>query len=378
MNILLIEDEDAKAKNIASYLTSKGIHAANIIRAKNMTDFAGALHKDIDLFIIDFNLPSIDNGSINKNGRAILETIRKAGKQDALLLAISAHPDDFPALREFYESNGCILADYSNTSSWKATLDHLITQLKKNIRFDFLVFCALKEERDPYAILLKGKKVIRSGFEFFDVTIGGKTGSIVLMPQMGLVNAAITASVCIDRYKPTVVGMSGICGGFAARANMGQLFVSSMVYEYQSGKWAADGFKQEPYQVPTDHITLSKLKSLLAADDLISSLERGFKGGERPRTPYPPEVGIFTSGSAVIADSEYLKQVEIIHRKVNALDMEIYSIQRAAELSAHKPVCICAKAVVDLCGESKDDHLHSYGSYISAQFMIKAIQTVFA
>ncbi len=100
MKILLIEDEDKKFKLIVSYLESRGVTKGDIIRAKNMTDFAANLNTDIGLFIIDFKLPNVDDGHASQNGKAILESIVKAGKNDALLLAISSYPEDFPELRE--------------------------------------------------------------------------------------------------------------------------------------------------------------------------------------------------------------------------------------------------------------------------------------
>jgi nucleoside phosphorylase len=376
MKIMLIEDNLRKFRTIVSHLKGRGILEKDIIPARNMTDFAANLNADIGLFIIDFNLPNHDDGAASQNGKAILEAIVKAGKHDALLLAISSYPADFLELRNLYEAHGCILADFDKKKGWQSTLDHLLIQLKKNLKFDFVIFCALQEERNPYAILI-GKQITRSGIDCYDIEIGGKKGSVILLPQMGLVNAAVTAGLCIDRFKPSVVGMSGICGGFENRAHMGQLFISSMVYEYQSGKWASDGFRHEPYQVSTDHVTLTDLKALTNTDGLISELEEGFNG-KRPALAKKPEVGVFTSGSAVIADQQYLKQIEVVHRKVNALDMEVFAVQRAAELSPHKPPCICAKAVVDLCDQNKSDDIHSYGSYISAKFLIKAINNFFS
>lgn len=377
MKIMLIEDDQKKFTKISSYIKLKGIAPEDIIHAKNMTDFSAKLNAEIGLFIIDFKLPSIDNGAISQNGKAILESIVKSGKQNALMLAISSYPDDFPDLRNEYEAHGCILAQFSNEKGWKSTLDHLLIQLKKKINMDFVIFCALQEERNPYITLLSGKQVVRSGVDCFDINIGKKKGTVVLMPQMGLVNAAVTASVCIDRFKPSVVGMSGICGGFKDRAKLGQLFISSMAYEYQSGKWASDGFKQEPYQVSTDHCTLTNLRSLANSKSLISELEEGFSG-TRPTQQHQPEIGIFTSGSAVIANQDYMNQIGEIHRKVNALDMEIFSIHRAAELSPNKPPCICAKTVVDLGDKTKNDNIHLYGSFISAKFLIKAIEKFFS
>ncbi|WP_201758222.1 nucleoside phosphorylase [Burkholderia gladioli] len=289
-------------------------------------------------------------------------------------MAISSYPNEFQDLRDFYESRGCILTDYGNTRGWQSTLDSILVQLNRTVDFDFLIFCALQEERNPYIALLDGRQVTRAGVDCFDVSIGDQNGTVVLLPNMGLVNAAVTASVCIDRFRPAVVGMSGICGGFNGRAKMGQLLVSSMAYEYQSGKWTTDGFKHEPYQVPTDPQILPKLRAIINNDNILDELEAGFRGGKRPAEQNKPDTSIFTSGSAVIADAKYLQEIQVIHRKVGALDMEIFAIQKAAELSPYRPSCICAKTVVDLCDSGKDDDLHAYGSYISAKFMIKALR----
>jgi nucleoside phosphorylase len=377
MKIMVIEDDNVKWNSIKYYLKNKAVSETEIIRVKNMAEFAANLSANIGLFIIDFRLPGYENAQPMQNGIAILEAITMAGKTDSLLLAISSFPDDFPELREKFEAHGCILTEFSKKKAWQATLDHLLIQLKKNIQFEFLIFCALQSERAPYTALLSGFKVNRGGIDCFDIEISGKKGSVILLPNMGLVNAGVVAGLCIDRFKPKVVGMSGICGGFPESAKLGQLFVSSMAYEYQSGKWASDGFQQAPYQVPTHHATLTKLNFLLGNLDLISQLEDGFTG-DRPPRAYPPKTGIFTSGSAVIADKLYLQQIERIHRKVNALDMEVFAIHRAAELSPHTPACICAKTVVDLCDSTKNDDIHPYGSYISAKFQIKAIADFFA
>ncbi|MFA9283612.1 nucleoside phosphorylase [Comamonas sp. SY3] len=376
MKILLIEDNDKKRRVISKYLESKGISNEDILYAKTMTDFSAHLGAEIGLFIIDFYLPYIDGGEAQPNGKAILQSIIKAGKTDALLIAISSYPNEFIELRSMYEANGCILANYEEKRSWQSTLDHLLVQLRKNKQYDFVIFCALQEERNPYATLLNCQSTVRSGIDCLDFTLQGRRGTAVLMPQMGLVNAAITAAVCIERFQPALIGMSGICGGFATRANLGQLLISSMAYEYQSGKWSTDGFLHEPYQVSTDHITLIHLRTLAASNDIIRTLEAGF-AGDKPDVETAPEVCVFTSGSAVIASETYLNQVALIHRKVAALDMEVYAIKRAAELSTSKPPCICAKTVVDLCGAAKNDKLHAYGSFISAKFMISAVQEYF-
>lgn len=377
MKVMLIEDNDRKRREISSHLISKGISEKDIIVAKTMTDFASLLSADIGLFVIDFYLPSLDGGEAKKNGKEILQTIIKSGKNNSLLVAISSYPDEFPELRADYQANGCILSDFNDKKTWKSTLDHLVIQLKKDKRFDFLIFCALKEERSPYALFSEAQRINIAGIDCLTFEVEGKKGAAILLPQMGLVNAAITASRCIERFRPKLVAMSGICGGFEFNANLGQLLISSMVYEYQSGKWSEDGFINEPYQVSTDHMTMVKLDDLIESEGLLASLEEGFSG-RKPDVTSEPKKAVFTSGSAVIADQKFLNQISSIHRKVSALDMEVFAIHRAAELSPNKPPCICAKVVVDLCGKEKNDEFHSYGNHISAKFIMKSIKNFFS
>ncbi|HFQ7887615.1 MULTISPECIES: nucleoside phosphorylase [Enterobacteriaceae] len=372
MKIMLIEDNKTKREDIKGFLLSKNVADGDIILAESMTDFSSNLYHDIGLFIIDLKLPNYDGGEALFNGKTILETIKKSSRQESLLLAISSFPDEFPNLRDLYESHGCILSTYSNKQSWKSTLEHLLIQLKKNITLDFLIFCALKEERDPYITMINGKKCNRRGIDFYDIEIGDKKGSVVLLPSMGLVNAAIISGACIDRYKPSIVAMSGICGGFSENAKLGQLLVSKMAYEYQSGKWTDDGFKQEPYQVSTDQNTLTNLGMLIDQDNFLDELENDF-GATKPKEATPPMFSVFTSGSAVVASKDLSSNIQNLHRKASGLDMEIFAIHRAAELSINKPLCICAKTVVDLCDSNKSDDLHVYGSFISARFVISAI-----
>lgn len=378
MKIMLIEDNKPKQEEILGYLLTKGILRKDIVIVENLSDFFAKNSPDIGLFIIDIRIPNVDNSSASQNGRTIVESLVKMGRSDALLLAISSYPEDFTHLRQYFEMHGCILCDFKETKNWQSTLDHLLVQARRDTKFDFLVFCALEEERSPYvAWFPQGRRVIRGGIECFDIEIAGKSGTVILHPKMGLVNAAAVSAVAIDRYRPNLVAMSGICGGFESRAALGQLLISEMAYEYQSGKWTDDGFSQEPYQVPTEHVLLTSLRKLSDDSELLEELERGFKGS-RPSEQNKPKVAVFTSGSAVIADKKYLDQVELIHRRVSGLDMEIFALQRAAHISVANPPCICAKAVVDLCNNEKNDKIHAYGSFISAKFIIKAIDDYYS
>ncbi len=64
------------------------------------------------------------------------------------------------------------------------------------------------------------------------------------------------------------------------------------------------------------------------------------------------------------------------HRKMAGLDMEMYGVYKAAELSSGNPLFFGAKTVVDLADSAKGDTYHEYGSILSARFVLDAISTV--
>ena len=79
------------------------------------------------------------------------------------------------------------------------------------------------------------------------------------------------------------------------------------------------------------------------------------------------------TGSAVIASSERLATIQEQHRKIAAIDMEMYGVLKASRLSAVNPIAFGAKTIVDLADSAKGDRYHEYGSILSARFVLDAI-----
>jgi adenosylhomocysteine nucleosidase len=78
------------------------------------------------------------------------------------------------------------------------------------------------------------------------------------------------------------------------------------------------------------------------------------------------------TGSAVIASTERMGEINLQHRKMAGLDMELYGVYKAADLSALDPVFFGAKTVVDVGDAHKGDTYHEYGSVLSARFVVEA------
>lgn len=378
MKILIIEDDEQKRGEITLYLDSLGVPPRCILVAKDMAEFLGQFDPEVTLCIIDLRLPAYQGATQNNNGIGILQAMEKAGAGHVKLLAISAYPEEFADIRAQFESRGCLLLDFKQKEVWQGVLKQMVLEAQSAEVMDFIIFCALRKERAPYTAMqqLAGSAKSKDNLTRLDVTIAERRGTIIELPRMGLVDAAITAGQCIEKFKPKIVAMSGICAGFADRAKLGQLLVPELAYEYQSGKWTDEGFSGEPYQVPISETMRVLARQLIEDTGLLPRLEHNLRF-KRPSEMSEPKLATFTSGSAVIASDNYIAQVATLHRRVSGLDMEIYAIHRAAHIATCRPDVICAKTVVDLAGGDKDDDLQHYGSVISARFIVEVLEAYF-
>lgn len=379
MKILVTEDDDAKRDEIIKFIVSAGVDRGNVLVATDMADFIGKFDRSVSICIIDLRLPAYAGGGADQNGIGILQAIDSVGGGRVKLLAISAYPDEFGSIRNQFESRGCLLVDFNQKEVWKNALRQMIIQSNSAELMDFVIFCALRAERAPYTAMPKlgGSPIYRGNIARYDIYIGGRKGTVIELPRMGIVDAAAVAGSTIEKFKPKVVAMSGVCAGFPGRAELGQLLISELAYEYQSGKWTKDGFSQEPYQVPISEDVRTVAREILEDQKLLSRLEEGWQS-DRPSKMSIPRLAAFTSGSAVIASDQFMEQVANHHRRVSGLDMEIYAIHRAAHVSQCKPDVLCAKTVVDLAGAEKSDLLQPYGCEISARFVIEFLNAYFA
>lgn len=378
MKILIVEDDDAKRTEIGNFILSLDVAPDRLLLAKDMADFLGKFNAQVGICVIDLRLPAYAGADAERNGIGVLQAIERSGANRVKLLAISSYPEEFADIRPQFESRGCLLVDFDQIDVWQNVLKQMVIEANNHQAMDFIVFCALRSERAPYTGMteLAGVPKSKDTLTRLDVAIGGKRGTVVELPHMGLVDAAIVAGQCIEKFTPKLVAMSGVCAGFPGRAELGQLLVSELAYEYQSGKWTTDGFSQEPYQVPVPEDVRVLALELLDDPKLLSRLEYGWNS-DRPSKMSNPKSAVFTSGSAVIASEALIAQVAAYHRRVSGLDMEVYALHRAGHIARCRPDFICAKTVVDLGGETKDDKLQPYGAMISAKFIVEFIQRYF-
>lgn len=264
MRVVVFEDSDHKFDVIITNLIGKGVKENSVYRVKTIAEFLAISTKQPDLYIIDIRMPGVDGGETRSAGREILKMIDYSGNSRVPVLAITAFPEEAEECRDEFAARGCIIYEFDRKDMWSQAIDIFLAQARDRGRYDFIIFTALRKERESYLLSRDAsfEGVARYGVDHWDFEYEGKAGSIVLLPRMGLVVATAVVARVLEQYDPSVIAMSGICAGDPGNSKLGQLIIADPCWEYQSGKWLDELFEAEPYQVALERdirLSLSKI-----------------------------------------------------------------------------------------------------------------------
>ncbi|WP_299984733.1 hypothetical protein [uncultured Ruegeria sp.] len=383
MQILVIEDEDAKFEKFLEAFQERGITNDTINRVDNLVDLLslGENLSRYDLCLIDFFLP-VRKGEKDVQNCVddILKVLDNSNLSSVPVMAITRHVAEPDFDDHKVKSKGILAYDFEQEDIWKVAVDSFLARAKDRHKYDFIGILALEEERLGFMrvpnIDVESRKVV--GLDAWEVKIGDWRGALFCLPKMGLVDAAVATSKIMSNYSPKVAFMSGICGG-SEKTKMGQLLVTDFCWEYQSGKWIAEGFQSDPYQEGISEPLKADLSILLKSrTNLVKDLEDDLHDLERPSKLAKPTMAIFASGSAVVASKEQMKKIKSQHRKVKGIDMEIFAFHRAMNLCEDRIPHFSCKVVVDKADEQKDDELHDYGCALSALAAVEFMGEILA
>ena len=378
MRTLIIEDDPDKAATISSALRGFGTKYEPVV-CTNLASAVQSLERSrYDLIILDLMLPLSDGGTPIDTGAELIQIVESStSNRNAQLVALTAYEELFWQQGERFTKGGVLLLQYGpGKLGWKTTLRSIVQRTAIRQRSDFVVVCALADECDGFRNVScdLGESCVENGLDVQEVVVGGYQGRLVLLPRMGLINSAIIATIAIERFRPLVLAMSGVCGGMQGQVELGQLVVCENSWEHQVGKYTKDGFLTEQYQIEISEGLRVQLTDLCRNSRITRELYKGIrKKGLRPQ---PPIMGNFVSGSAVVADKEVRQKIMEQHRKIHAFDMETAALYRAAKLTDPAVVVVTAKTVVDFGDQGKSDDVRIQGCAISARFIANAVTCV--
>lgn len=387
MNILILEDEDRKYEEIANHVHTV-VPDAKLQREKNWLCYTQALaNAKFDLILLDLLVPrSAKDSTVEDHHEQLVESTRhylsKSFSTPAIVLTRHSLDDgDF-----FYNLNlvDINVIPFNEHGEWRDALTFKLRAAQPRKKFDVVIVCALEKEAAAFEGLgdTWGPVKTISGLICREMQIGHYKTVIVRTQRMGLVSAAVTAALALDRFEPSLLCMSGICGGVDGESEIYDLLVTQICHQHDAGKWSATGFKAEHYDVQLDVAVHNKLVEVASDQALPAYLLQGLDAGRtevpegKERVNCNVKTGVPTSsGSAVIAEDGKTATLAVGQRKLAGFDMEVYSVFEAARHSTTRTAFFAAKAVVDDGGKNKGDSFHRIACLLSAKFVVTAIRS---
>jgi len=380
MKIFVLEDSDQKFNQVSELISkTKSLHTAQVTRTSNFMDAQKALERDsYDLLILDLMAPLRLNGDPEDLTQDISGMRLDQECLNRNTPAVALTQFDEKANEGFRDLNklGITIVTYDHShGTWAEPIQRAIINSQPPMTYDFVIVCALRKERDAYDQLgySVGEEVIIDDLSCKTLTLGDFKGIIVVPTRMGLVSSAIACTKVIERFRPKLIAMSGICAGFENTAKIYDIIVPERCYQHDSGKWTDDGFIVEPYQAALENSIRLKIDRHINQKGFCDKIIDGIRTNidEIPQGSQTlhcsAKLAVSSSGSSVVASNNQSEAMKDYHRKGAAFEMEAYSLYDSAISSCHKPSYFSAKCVVDTGDSSKGDAYHRVACLLSAK-----------
>ena len=87
-------------------------------------------------------------------------------------------------------------------------------------------------------------------------TCGGRERSVaaIAAPRMGMVSAGLTTMRAIERLRPKLIVMTGICAGVEKQVSLGDVIFIDACWDWQSGKYLREKDKAPSFLIASHHL----------------------------------------------------------------------------------------------------------------------------
>lgn len=354
-----------------------------------------------DLMVMDIILPlRAEDDPSEQHSLELLTELTEFDSQHKpnLIVGLTADPELAQRVAPRFEAHLWTVVRYSDDNdTWVAQIVNCVRYIHDlNVRpqrtgyqTDLVVLCALPEP-EFRAVMdlpwnwsaprpLDDVTFIREG----SFQAGGQTRSVMAAcaPRMGMVASALLAARLIMISRPRMLAMTGICAGIRGKANLGDVVLADPSWDWQSGKRARGDegslFAVAPHMLDVDATVRARFEQMRADRPLFSGIADAWPN------PAPAQlklvIGPVASGSAVIADSTLVPEIQSQHREACGVEMEAYGVYAAAAATpGPKPLVFSVKSVCDFADELKDDTHQAYAAYTSAQTLKHFVETYFS
>jgi nucleoside phosphorylase len=385
--ILVVDDNPAKLARIIKILEEVGLARAQIDVAQTGVEARKYLTASIyDLMILDIALPMRpDSKPDRRGGISLLEEIVERGvyRLPQSVVGLTAYDDLQAEFTEQFRSRLWHLDHFDSGDGWsdrlRAKAIYVVARHKQresaNYKTDLCVITGLQSpEIDAIRSLDWQWGTAQSlddvGFYYqgtFRTGDSSRTVAAAAAPRMGMVASAIVALKMINRFRPKLLAMVGICAGVKDKCAIGDALLANPAWDWQMGKRTNGTFAFAPHQIDVPTEITERFVQLGQDQQLWFDLHRTFPG-PKPNNIPSVKVGPVASGSSVLADLAAIEEIKQQHRKLIGVEMELYGVYAAArDCAPPRPICFGLKSVADFGDEDKDDKYQPYAAYVSAR-----------
>lgn len=388
MNIFILEDCDSKFAEIEALIyKKKWLEKPVLKRACEFSYAQRVLEREkYDLLIFDLMVP-LRPGTLPldlTNDISALRLDEDCINRNTPAVALTQFEDKADEQIKGLNKLGITVITFSPSENWALAIERFIESNKPPLQYDFVIICALRKERDAYDSLnfAIGDEVILEDLSCKHLKLGNLDGLVITPTRMGLVSSAIACTKALERFKPKLIAMSGICAGFDSDSNIYDIIIPERCYQHDSGKWTENGFILEPYQVALQTLVRLRVDQLINKKGFIDSLLDGISFSEKeiPQgvdcVDCTAKLAVSSSGSSVVAASAQMHEMKTFHRKGVAFEMEAYALYEAASASCPPPMYFSSKCVVDNGTSDKSDSYHRAACLISAKACALLVQNL--
>jgi len=169
---------------------------------------------------------------------------------------------------------------------------------------------------------------------FIEGTIGDKQ-VVLLKSGIGKVNAAMTTTILMERFSPTVVINTGSAGGFSPSLSVGDIVISDQVVHHDVDVTA---FDYEYGQVPQLPAVFKADESLVRqTKETITKLDLNYK------------VGLLATGDSFMNNEKRVNEIKAIFPNMLAAEMEGAAIAQVCY--QYEVPFIIIRALSDIAGK---------------------------
>lgn len=400
IRILVIDDDAVKRSHIIDAIRSiPELVKEPISTADDLVQARDVLSKHFfDLLVLDILLPPIPGAKPTPQaGIQFVTELRLSNTliKPAHIIGLTAFDSALSDADPAFKDELWRVIKYDPTSdSWRSQLKTKVLyllQCKREVQsgnaasydFDLAILTALWKPELLAVLNLPArweKRVIPNDATEYYVgspQAAASTSQVVAAScsQMGIAPAAVLAMKLITHFRPRYLAVCGIAAGVQdAGLNLGDILIVEQSWDYESGKRRTNERGEpvllpDPHHIPIATDLRDRFAECTAKDIYVRDIERSWTVG-KPTSPLRAVLGPVASGAAVVQDGSLVATVKDHARKLIGIEMETYGAFFAAQNCCKpRPSALAIKSVVDFAGAKKDDSVHEYAAFTSAQYL---------